>query len=55
MRVANLSVMELVIEVNETDVVNVSLGDRARIVLDALPDETFAGASRRSRRPPGNG
>ncbi len=44
MRVANLSVMELVIEVNETDVVNVSLGDRARIVLDALPDETFAGA-----------
>lgn len=44
MRIANLSVMELVIEVNEADVVNVELGDKTKIIVDALPDDTFEGA-----------
>ena len=43
MRVANLSVMELVTEVNETDVVNVTLGDHARILLDSMPNQVFTG------------
>ncbi len=43
MRVADFGVMELVIDVNESDVVNVSVGDEASILIDAIPDTSFTG------------
>ena len=43
MRIARLDQMELEVDVNENDVVNVSLGDSARISVDAYPDRTFRG------------
>ena len=43
MVVSDLSVMEAVIEVDENDVVNVSIGDSADVELDAFPDTVFHG------------
>jgi HlyD family secretion protein len=43
MRVADLSNMEVVVKVNENDVVNVKVGDNARIDVDAFPDREFLG------------
>lgn len=43
MRVADLSNMEVRVNVNENDVVNVKVGDRARITIDAYPGRKFAG------------
>ncbi len=43
MIVARLEQMELEVEVNENDVVNVSLGDTASIEIDAYPERTFTG------------
>ncbi len=43
MVVSDLSKIEAVIEVDENDVVNVSLGDSSVIELDAFPDTTFTG------------
>ncbi|WP_221032348.1 efflux RND transporter periplasmic adaptor subunit [Actomonas aquatica] len=43
MRVADLSNMEVVVQVNENDVVNVKVGNVARIDVDAYPDREFAG------------
>ena len=43
MRVADLSNMEVVIKVNENDVVNVKVGNTARIDVDAFPDFEFEG------------
>jgi HlyD family secretion protein len=43
MTVANLSRMEMVAEIDENDVVLVSLGDSADIEVDALPDHKFRG------------
>lgn len=43
MRVADLSNMEVVVKVNENDVVNVKIGDKARIDVDAFPDREFSG------------
>ncbi|MEY4939082.1 MAG: hypothetical protein RIQ93_817 [Verrucomicrobiota bacterium] len=43
MRVANLGDMEVRVNVNENDVVNVKVGDRARIAIDAYPARKFAG------------
>ncbi|RJP77361.1 MAG: efflux RND transporter periplasmic adaptor subunit [Candidatus Zixiibacteriota bacterium] len=44
--VADLSRMEVVIEVDENDVVNVALLDTSRIRVDAYPDTTFKGVVR---------
>jgi len=44
MRVANLDDMEVRVNVNENDVVNVKVGDRARITIDAYPGRRFIGA-----------
>lgn len=44
MVVANLSEMEAVVSVDETDVVALEPGQRADIEVDALPDTVFAGA-----------
>lgn len=43
MVVADLSRMEAVIEIDENDVVNVSMGDTAGVEIDAFPDTTFKG------------
>jgi HlyD family secretion protein len=43
MTVADLNRMEMVAEIDENDVVLVSLGDSAAIEVDALPDEKFHG------------
>ena len=46
MIVSNLSVMEALVNVDENDIVNVSLSDSATIEIDALPDRTFNGVVR---------
>jgi HlyD family secretion protein len=43
MRVANLNDMEVRVNVNENDVVNVKVGDIARITIDAYPGRKFTG------------
>jgi len=43
MRVANLGHMEARVDVNENDVVNVKLGDKAEIKIDAYGDRRFKG------------
>ncbi len=43
MTVADLTRMEMVAEIDENDVVLVSLGDSAEIEVDALPDQVFTG------------
>ncbi|HKK08969.1 MAG TPA: efflux RND transporter periplasmic adaptor subunit, partial [Gemmatimonadota bacterium] len=41
--VADLSVMEAVVKVDETDVPNIHVGDSASVSIDAWPDSAFAG------------
>jgi HlyD family secretion protein len=41
--VSDLSVMESVIEVDENEVIGISIGDTAAVELDAFPDTTFKG------------
>ena len=41
--VSDLSVMEVVLEVDETDVPEIALGDNANVELDAFPDLEFPG------------
>ena len=43
MKVANLSEMELIVEVDENDVVDIELNDEVEVDVDALPHETFNG------------
>lgn len=43
MRVADLSQMEVRVDVNENDIVNVKNGDTARISVDAYPNQKFTG------------
>lgn len=44
MRIARLDAMTIEIDVNENDVVNVELGDSARVEVDAFPEEALSGA-----------
>jgi HlyD family secretion protein len=39
--VADMSIIEAEIEVDETDIPNVKLGQTAKVTIDALPDRTF--------------
>ena len=39
--VSDMSIIEAEIEVDETDIPNVKLGQRTKITIDALPDRTF--------------
>lgn len=39
--VADMSIIEAEIEVDETDIPNVKLGQAAKVTIDALPDRTF--------------
>jgi HlyD family secretion protein len=41
--ISDLSVLETVMEVDETDVPEISLGDSAVVELDAFPNRTFSG------------
>ncbi len=43
MRIADLNNMEVVVEVNESDIVRVSIGDTANIEVDAYLDKEFKG------------
>lgn len=43
MRVADLANMEAVVEVNENDVVNVKVGDTAKLSIDAFPNQPVTG------------
>jgi len=43
LRIADLNVMEVEVEVNENDIVRVSHGDTALIEVDAYPDTRFVG------------
>lgn len=43
MRIANMNQMEVRVNVNENDIVNVSVGDSANIEVDAYPEHTFEG------------
>src|SRR5213075_2397047 len=44
MRVADLSHMEARVDVNENDVVNVKIGDKAEVKIDAYGDRKFHGS-----------
>lgn len=46
MRIANLEAMEARVNVNENDIVNVKIGDVARINVDAYPDRPLQGIVR---------
>jgi len=43
MTISDLSVIQVTVEVDETDVVRIHLGDSAEIAIDAFPDTTFTG------------
>jgi HlyD family secretion protein len=43
MRIADLSMMEVRVNINENDIVNVKVGDRTRIAIDAYPNRKFTG------------
>jgi HlyD family secretion protein len=46
MIVSDLSLMDALVEVDENDIVDVSVGDSAAIEIDALPDDAFRGVVR---------
>ena len=41
--IADMSVIEAEVEVDETDIPSVTLGQEARVTIDAVPDRTFRG------------
>lgn len=41
MRIADLTNMELRVNINENDIVNVKVGDKARVAIDAFPGKKF--------------
>lgn len=43
LKIADLSSMEVIVEINENDIVNVKLGDSTRVEVDAFPDKIFFG------------
>lgn len=43
MTIADLSTIETEVEVDETEVINIDLGDLAEVTLDAFPDTTYMG------------
>lgn len=43
MTIADLSTIETEVEVDETEVVHIKLGDPAKVTLDAFPDTSYAG------------
>jgi HlyD family secretion protein len=43
MTISDLSVIEVTVQVDETDVIRLELGDSAEVSIDAYPDTTFTG------------
>ena len=43
MTISDLSVIEVTVQVDETDVIRLQLGDSAEVSIDAYPDTTFTG------------
>lgn len=43
LRIADLTRMEVKVEINENDIVNITLGDTADVEVDAFPDKVFKG------------
>ena len=43
MTVSDMSVIQVAVQVDETDVVRLELGDSAEVTIDAFPDTTFVG------------
>lgn len=43
LRIADLNIMEVKVDVNENDIVHVSMGDTSIIEIDAYPDDKFKG------------
>lgn len=43
MEIADMSVIEAEVEVDETDIPTVSIGQEATVTIDAMPDRTFTG------------
>ncbi|MCA1563565.1 MAG: efflux RND transporter periplasmic adaptor subunit [Acidobacteria bacterium] len=43
MTIADMSVIEAEVEVDETDIPSVQLGQRAKVTIDAVPDKSFTG------------
>jgi len=43
MMLSDLTNMEVQVEVSESDIIDVELGDAVKVEIDALPDETFEG------------
>ena len=41
--IANMSVIEAEVEVDETDIPSVTLGQTAKVTIDAMPGQTFTG------------
>ena len=41
--VSDLAGMEALVDVDENDIISVSLGDSAKIEVDALPDKVYMG------------
>ena len=41
--IADMSVIEAEVEVDETDIPNVQLGQKAKVTIDAMPGKTFTG------------
>ena len=52
---ADMSVIQAEVEVDETNIPNVKLGQPAKITIDALPDRTFTGHVTRDRQQPDPG
>ena len=50
--IADMSVIETEIEVDETDIPFVQVGQPAKIEIDAFPDKNFPGQGDRSRQQP---
>jgi HlyD family secretion protein len=42
--IADMSVIEAEVEVDETDIPSIRIGQRAKVTIDAIPDQTFTGA-----------
>ncbi len=43
MTVSDLTVMNAMVDVDENDVVNIALGDKVKLSIDAFPNKTFSG------------
>ena len=52
---ADMSVIQAEVEVDETNIPNVQLGQTAKITIDAIPDRTVQGARQRDRQQPDPG